>query len=116
MRRQAAKSADRVSGKKRCMWHQTVEGLGRRQHTRHTCAWMCAGGDEIEAIDVFGLVMRPEPGALGEQRLEAEGGALEGKKAVAEMLWRHCPRRDDVRLEPGEQGVVQMLRDRLAIR
>ena len=40
-----------------------------------TGARVGAGADEVEIVDVFRFVMRTEPGALGEGRLDREGGA-----------------------------------------
>ena len=60
------------------MRHHAIEDFGGRQNTRDAGAGMRAGADQIEAGDILAAVVRAEPRALGEHRLQPEGGALPG--------------------------------------
>ena len=58
-----------------------IEDAGRGEHAGQAGAGMGAGADEVEAVDLLAPVVRPEPGALRQHRLEPEGGAAERRAA-----------------------------------
>ena len=50
--------------------------LRRGDHARQACARVRARADQIEAVDLLALVVRPEPRALEQLRLEGKRRAL----------------------------------------
>ena len=76
---------------------------------------MGAGADEEQVADVLAGIVRTEPGALGEHRLQPEGGAVHGRQTVAEIRRREQLRRDDLGLEARQDAGVERRGDAPAI-
>ena len=66
--------------------HQPGGRLGAADDAGNAGAGMGAGADEIEVGDLVVAIVDPEPGALGQQRLEAEGRA----EMRAELVSKSC--------------------------
>src|SRR3954447_18746194 len=96
--RQASMSAASVS---ECssMRHHAIQDFCGGNHRRHACPRMRAGADQVEAGNIFALVMRTEERALQQHRLQAERRAVQGQQAVAEINRRPDLRRDDMLAE-----------------
>ena len=60
--------------------------------------------------------MRPEPGTLAENGLEAEGGAAERQQIALEVRRSHDAGCNDLLSQPGHDGVGQVRLDRQPIR
>ena len=88
---------------------------GGRQHARQAGTGMGAGADQIQPVDVFAAVVRPEPGALRQHRLEPERGAAERQQPVLEILRRQQARGDDLAFQIGQQGAAEFAGDGAAI-
>ena len=58
----------------------------RHQHTRYASTWVGAGTHHEQVLNVFAEVMRPEPGALQQQRLKPKGRALVRQQIVLKVL------------------------------
>ena len=69
--------------------HQSRGRLGAADDAGNARARMRAGADEIEVRDRVVAIVDAEPGALGQQRLEAEGRAEMGAEIAREIL-RAC--------------------------
>ena len=73
-------------------------------------ARMGAGADEIEVADDVVAIVGAEPGALGQQRLEAEGGAEMGAEIAREI--RRAEVEDRISSRSREAGQDALLDDR----
>ena len=56
----------------------SVEKLGGGENAGDPCARMGACAAKVESADIFGDIVGAEPGALGEDGFELEGGAVVG--------------------------------------
>jgi hypothetical protein len=67
------------------VWDDSVEEFGGGEDSGDPCARVGACSAEVESADIFGDVMGAEPGALGEDGFELEGGAMVGIEAGFEI-------------------------------
>ncbi|EEF25157.1 conserved hypothetical protein, partial [Ricinus communis] len=114
-RRQAAMSWAASCSDMTGIRHQPVEHARRRQHAGQTGARVRSGADQIEPFKLLAAVVRTEPGALGQHRLQPEGRALERQQTVAEIDRRGDARGDDAFGQPREQRLRQTVLDRLTV-
>ena len=63
----------------------SVEEFGGGEDPRDPCARVGACAAKVESADIFGDVVGAEPGALGEDGFELEGGAMVGIEAGFEI-------------------------------
>ena len=76
---------------------------------------MGAGADEVEAGNVFALVVEAEPGGLRENGRDGEAGAVRGEEGVAEVGRGDVELGDEVLVEIGEDGFLQLVEDALGV-
>jgi len=62
-----------------------IQQFGRGKNPRNAGAGVGTGSAKIEARDIFGDIVGPKPGALGEERFKLKGGTLEGIEAGFEI-------------------------------
>ena len=65
---------------------QPVDHLRRREHARQPGTGMRAGADEVEPVDLFGLVVKAELRRLRQHRLDGERRALLRRQLVGEVV------------------------------
>ena len=120
MSARSSELVDAVTGSRRgiacASGHHRIEDTGRREHAGQARAGMGAGADEIEVAISSLLVVRPEPRALRQDRLQPEGGAAERRQAVLEILRRQHTRSDDLVLQAGQQVCLSASAIALAVR
>ena len=76
---------------------------------------MRAGADEIEVADDIVAVVGAEPGALGEDRFEAEGTAEMRAEVAAEIAWRVMETGADAAADVGDQALGEGVEDGVGI-
>jgi len=63
----------------------SIEKFGGGENARDPCARVGTCATKVESADIFGDIMGAEPGALGEDGFELEGGAMVGVEAGFEI-------------------------------
>jgi hypothetical protein len=81
-------------------------GFGPREDAGDTRAGMGACADEVEALDIFAPVVRPEPGALRQHRFEPERRPFDRQQAITKILRRKDPSRSRSDLEAPAAAVA----------
>src|ERR1700730_2065357 len=71
--------------------HQRGSGLGRTDHARHARSGVRSRTHNVEIVDHVVAVVRPKPGALGQDRLKRKGRAMMSVQRIAEIEWREHP-------------------------
>ena len=85
-------------------WDDSVEELGGGEDSGNPCTGVGACATEVESADIFGDVVGAEPGALGEDGFELEGGAVVGVEAGFEIARGEDKFTDDVFAQVGDDG------------
>src|SRR5690606_6187499 len=95
--------------------HQARGGLGGTDHAGHAGAGMGAGAHQIEVVDPGVAVVGPEPGALGENRLQREGGTQVRVELIAKIDGAEVPAGHQVLPQLRDVAALQIVEDAVAV-
>ena len=82
----------------------SVEEFGGGEDPGDPCARVGACAAKVESADIFGDVVGAEPGALGEDGFELEGGAMVGIEAGFEIARGEDKFTDEVFTQIGDDS------------
>jgi hypothetical protein len=82
----------------------SVEELGGGEDARDPCARVGTCAAKVESTDIFGDVVRAEPGALSEDGFELEGGAVVGIEPGFKITRGEDKFTDEVFTQVGDDG------------
>src|SRR4051812_10939359 len=100
------------------------QNLGAADDPRQARPRVRAGPDKEQTLDILTLVVGSEPGTLGQDRLELEGGAEVGVELVLEVQGSEDPAGDEMRpqvrhqvlfFQRGEDAVGVFVLDRIPV-
>src|SRR5689334_15930451 len=116
MRRAGSRRSSRNKGKQcssRSFQHQRRSRLGASYNPRNPRPRMRPRTDEIEVRDMIVAIMDAEPGALGQDRLEAEGAAEMRVQILGKILRRIMEFGHDPLMDVGDQPPPHLVEDAL---
>ncbi len=82
----------------------SVEEFGGGEDAGDPCARVGTCAAKVESADIFGDVVRAEPGALGEDRFELEGGTVVGIEPRFKITRGEDKFTDEVFTQVGDDG------------